>query len=842
MDIIGGGSTTTEAVASWISCWQDVRSFAPFCDEIEKSKRAAVESRKRLASETKVHRRLWSSLIAASSESTHGEGRPPSPDNAEEDQESACPLRMQPPHSPNGPSETPAAGEHLKSATEQLLKGYQQEVDSLTKRAKAAESAFLSLLQRLLQQPDLMVILRDLEATSKLAASAPSASECESLKRQLQLQADAARELAEKNAKLEKEYFELECEIQRAKDQTITVRLLERQVQQQQQQLQQQEQQLQQQQQQLQLALAENALQLEVAEQTHQLEDAHQQIARLERRLQQQQQQFVSTQEALERQAHALAAELQLLTEAQQREVPREGGKGNSVAAHTTNALKALQSAQGRIKELMETEKRLEADVQREQQMRSRLEEAHAKALAAASKKAEDLGMRLVKLEVELAQRARGVLPAPRCARSLFSLYCGVCVYAARALSAPERQLGVLYFLASAPAPLGFFFDPSPSCACALVGRRAAARTAEVQDLHRERLSGSSGRLPVGSSASSGLAADPRDALLSSLRDENARLREELKAAQEAAEKASEARSARLDGVQALEPSLHALHPAAAEAAASGGAPPTAGSVGTGVLQLVVAQREAYKSKLAETEQERDSWRAAALSEQQSRAALAVENYSLSCALREGGASHPINAPEANLVALRGAPGPSGGPPPAVEILGAYSDGEGAESLSEETDGAAAPLPFVTSLGQRRRQHRSRRGPPSFVKGVMAVADCVATAAADTARSILGSRGGPCADTRASRTPDSTADGRNTPARGSGRLQQQQNWQHLSVGERVVVIWGRMLLSSRATRTFALIYFTLLHTLVFLVLFFAADSASSAGGGGPPNVHAYLNE
>ncbi|OEH79598.1 hypothetical protein cyc_06970 [Cyclospora cayetanensis] len=710
MDIIGGGSTTTEAVASWISCWQDVRSFAPFCDEIEKSKRAAVESRKRLASETKVHRRLWSSLIAASSESTHGEGRPPSPDNAEEDQESACPLRMQPPHSPNGPSETPAAGEHLKSATEQLLKGYQQEVDSLTKRAKAAESAFLSLLQRLLQQPDLMVILRDLEATSKLAASAPSASECESLKRQLQLQADAARELAEKNAKLEKEYFELECEIQRAKDQTITVHW-------------------------------------RIAQRAESSFGAEKNLLC-----------GIVTQEALERQAHALAAELQLLTEAQQREVPREGGKGNSVAAHTTNAL--VRSP-------------VHESHDQGQTARSRLEEAHAKALAAASKKAEDLGMRLVKLEVELAQRARG---------------------------------------------------------------------AEVQDLHRERLSGSSGRLPVGSSASSGLAADPRDALLSSLRDENARLREELKAAQEAAEKASEARSARLDGVQALEPSLHALHPAAAEAAASGGAPPTAGSVGTGVLQLVVAQREAYKSKLAETEQERDSWRAAALSEQQSRAALAVENYSLSCALREGGASHPINAPEANLVALRGAPGPSGGPPPAVEILGAYSDGEGAESLSEETDGAAAPLPFVTSLGQRRRQHRSRRGPPSFVKGVMAVADCVATAAADTARSILGSRGGPCADTRASRTPDSTADGRNTPARGSGRLQQQQNWQHLSVGERVVVIWGRMLLSSRATRTFALIYFTLLHTLVFLVLFFAADSASSAGGGGPPNVHAYLNE
>lgn len=48
----------------------------------------------------------------------------------------------------------------------------------------------------------------------------------------------------------------------------------------------------------------------------------------------------------------------------------------------------------------------------------------------------------------------------------------------------------------------------------------------------------------------------------------------------------------------------------------------------------------------------------------------------------------------------------------------------------------------------------------------------------------------------------------------------------LSVAERVVIIWGRMLLSCRATRLFALFYFLVLHLLVFFVLFHHADLAS----------------
>ncbi|CBZ56287.1 conserved hypothetical protein [Neospora caninum Liverpool] len=70
--------------------------------------------------------------------------------------------------------------------------------------------------------------------------------------------------------------------------------------------------------------------------------------------------------------------------------------------------------------------------------------------------------------------------------------------------------------------------------------------------------------------------------------------------------------------------------------------------------------------------------------------------------------------------------------------------------------------------------------------------------------------------------------------------------QNLSGAERIVVIWGRLLLSRRATRLFALFYFLLLHFLVFLVLFYHADLQSRGhadqAGSQQPRYHYYLNE
>lgn len=88
---------------------------------------------------TTEHRRLWTSILNTP---TNGVTPPDSTSPASDGTENAESVKT-----------TIEKAESLKTATEQLLKGYQQEVDALTRRAKAAESTFLTLLQLMLQQP-----------------------------------------------------------------------------------------------------------------------------------------------------------------------------------------------------------------------------------------------------------------------------------------------------------------------------------------------------------------------------------------------------------------------------------------------------------------------------------------------------------------------------------------------------------------------------------------------------------------------------------------------------------------------------------------------------------------
>lgn len=233
--------------------------------------------------------------------------------------------------------------------------------------------------------------------------------------------------------------------------------------------------------------------------------------------------------------------------------------------------------------------------------------------------------------------------------------------------------------------------------------------------------------------------------------------------------------------------------------------------------------------------QERDKWRSLALAEQQRRDTLAADNFQLARALESA---------RYDAASGRGAPG--GAPKPcASSVLSRYAveilEESDTESRPEETD-TTPPLPLVSRHRQNAGGTRTpRRRGGSFVTGVMAVADSVAHAAADTARSILGPKPTEGNEPQGGGLTSRHNGERSTTLSVLRDRRKQEHLHQLSVGERVVVIWGRMLLSSRATRIFALIYFSLLHFLVFLVLFFAADFASNSAGG-PTHQHAYLNE
>lgn len=62
-----------------------------------------------------------------------------------------------------------ASNEDKLSLFSSLLKGYQEEVDNLTKRAKYGENAFLNIYQKLYEAPDPYPVIASIAVSSSLA-------------------------------------------------------------------------------------------------------------------------------------------------------------------------------------------------------------------------------------------------------------------------------------------------------------------------------------------------------------------------------------------------------------------------------------------------------------------------------------------------------------------------------------------------------------------------------------------------------------------------------------------------------------------------------------------------
>ncbi|PHJ25310.1 casp carboxy-terminal protein [Cystoisospora suis] len=135
-----------EAVESWIRVWKELSEKALFSLEIDQAKKNAVKARKKLAADTKEIRRLFAVVVGAACLQAGGKVSS---------------------HASDGSAMPDGSGvegrEKLKSATDTLLRDYQNEIDTLTRRAKTAEAQFLSLVQVLLQQPDLPGLLLGLQ-------------------------------------------------------------------------------------------------------------------------------------------------------------------------------------------------------------------------------------------------------------------------------------------------------------------------------------------------------------------------------------------------------------------------------------------------------------------------------------------------------------------------------------------------------------------------------------------------------------------------------------------------------------------------------------------------------
>ncbi|XP_057294347.1 protein CASP-like [Hydractinia symbiolongicarpus] len=98
------------------------------------------------------------------------------------------------------------ADEEMKSKVSPLIKAFQKEVDSLSKRSKSAESTFLMLYKNLLEIPD----------------PVPSLKQAESIKKQL----DKAKDLELENQKLRETLDEYHSEFAEVKNQEVTLNKL----------------------------------------------------------------------------------------------------------------------------------------------------------------------------------------------------------------------------------------------------------------------------------------------------------------------------------------------------------------------------------------------------------------------------------------------------------------------------------------------------------------------------------------------------------------------------------------------------------------------------------------
>mmetsp|Transcript_74267 Transcript_74267/g.176929 ORF Transcript_74267/g.176929 Transcript_74267/m.176929 type:complete len:617 (+) Transcript_74267:59-1909(+) len=156
----------TGPVAAWVKVRRGISEFEQVCVEIEERQNQALNAKKRLAEDTKNFKRL--------------------PDT-----------------------------ERLAGVPE-LLKGYQVEIDALSKRAKFAEAAFAEILKKVREGPEPKAIEDHLQSL----LSRSGAGEVEDRMRQKDVQI----------VKLQEAYKDLEAELLSVKNQAATVRRLQQQL------------------------------------------------------------------------------------------------------------------------------------------------------------------------------------------------------------------------------------------------------------------------------------------------------------------------------------------------------------------------------------------------------------------------------------------------------------------------------------------------------------------------------------------------------------------------------------------------------------------------------------
>ncbi|PFH31303.1 hypothetical protein BESB_027380 [Besnoitia besnoiti] len=884
-----------DAVQAWIRVWAELGPAANFSREIERAKKQAVESRKRLASDTKEFRRLAGSAQVSE--------------------------------------------EQKLRSSDTLLRAYQQEIDSLTRRAKGAEATFLSLIQLLLQQPDLTGLLLGLQTDAAAALASAAASQqaalvdeehqsqllaslreetaCrEALERELQRleevarQQDRAREkLACENEALRQQIQDLESEFATLTNQAVTVRRLEEEREQNKRLFEQR----------VQTAVAEKEKHLraqmgakdqkqarltELLKQTAQTLEERNLV--LEGKVAEGQQQLIQLKAESEKRCAALQSEISVLNlqlEQAQREdandkaFPSLAAEGSGFAPNA----RALEVAQQRIAALQQEERRLlerlkqvekdkEAGERRWREESERLAKTHAQ-------------------EVEELRRALRERPAevgdPQAERSLSETEPWM-----ESLAAPRDEK-----------------DDAPA---------AAALLQRLEELER--------RLQTSEKECQAREAD----LKAKLEEERRQHMEVVAALQRNAGECAVREGARGGG--------HA--DADQDQCGDGG--DECGDEGKrklpSMLQVVLSQREQYRLRVAALEEELEAVRARLIMQRQ-------ELLSPRCAAASAGETpaglssqgDPLSAASHAAPRFAGADGERDG--------AAFAFFAGAPRVDRETEEAQPPAAgFGAALlavargvaraakhtaasvwgppaerrrkGKRRRgerrQSRQRRGERGDWRALPAAspgdaaregdgwrrdracgrdeeawlgggfsssrsdlsdsADAAALATSDEedakAAAMARAWSGQEDETRGGEGPRRREDGKRKreseagefsvygssgvhslsllpvafSASGGRRSSREgaaketaflNQLQTLSAAERIVLIWGRMLLSCRATRLFALFYFLLLHFLVVLILFYHADvqSRGAAERGGildtdapHAHYHYYLNE
>ncbi|EPT25276.1 hypothetical protein TGME49_278890 [Toxoplasma gondii ME49] len=871
-----------EAVQAWVSVWSQLGEFAMFSKEIERAKKQAVEARKKLASDTKKMRHL-----AASAEVSEAE-------------------KLQ--------------------CTDTLLRAYQQEIDSLTRRAKGAEATFLSLVQLLLQQPDLIGVLQGLETDAAAALSSAAAAQEAALvdeehqrllSARLQTAEDSLREertarlaLEEENSRLQdafgrqsaelreelesenvllrQQISDLEKEFRTLTNQAVTVRRLEEEREQQKRAFDHR----------VQLAVQEKEKQLraqigakeeEQAQLTAFLQQTTQDLENrnllLESRVADGQQQLLQLKAQSEKRCAALAGEVAMLhaqlAEAQRHErAPAALPGASSATQQSATHLRALEAAQQRIAALQQEERRLRCQLEEAERER----ENHEKARQAEREREVQMHARQV-AELQQALRERPTEKEFLLLRQRVRELEGG-VVATPASSLPQDAESVEASLRTRIGQLE-----------ALVETREKEHRQREEDLkrriedeqkqHREVVCALENRIesegvrdgfgdkgPRAGEEEIFTQKEDRDGgerearTLPSMLQVLLRQREQSRARVAALEEELEATKSRLSlqqqevchlksqaahGRVPLPPSretqaplLHkqsvvqapvfpAGHPGSGASAVSlaGGEVPARGNVREGGDRSG-AEAFSRRRRPRNAEERRQDFVGGLLAVAQGVARAATQTAASVWGEKKNWGPRRKKAGKACVASSSGSGGTGSAPKRFSENDEEAGLGGAASSDEMESDwGATSP-----SSSDEEQVDASRAGVWNGLAG------------AGPRRREEGRRkkGVEIAPSSLSLLPDvCSADARFTALR-EGREEHAflSRLQTLSGAERIVVIWGRLLLSCRATRLFALFYFVLLHFLVFLVLFYHADLQSRGqadqAGSHQPRYHYYLNE